>query len=90
MNDAKGIEIKVGDLILYGYGFYCAPLVGKVLAIYKNSVRYRYTYNIKCNNEIRKLESICKRPEYCLVCNHFREDPRTRELFYIDETESEN
>jgi hypothetical protein len=68
MKDSNEVEIQVGDLILYGYGFYQAPVVGRVVHLYKNSFKYEYT-NAHWDNELIVSTSICKMPHFCKIVN---------------------
>lgn len=79
IKDANEITIKIDDLLLYGYGFYSRPVVGKVIALYKKHVRIKFVGINEC-----VIETVCKKPEYSLVVNHFKDDPKTVELFGLN------
>jgi len=66
MIDANGVEIQVGDLIVYGYGFN-RPVLGIVTRETVQGFSYLYEY-VDHYSQQRMIESsICKKPRYSIV-----------------------
>ena len=64
MKNVNNIEIQVGDIIIYGYGFYSTPVMGLVTKLYKNSFAFEYR-PIGFTGAI--WQSVCKKPNYSVV-----------------------
>lgn len=83
MKDANNREIEVGDVVLYGYKFYCSPKLGLVTDIYKNGFRFKYGAKHWQTKEDIITESVCKRPDFAVVVTPAIKDRQLRDLLHF-------
>jgi len=79
VKDSNGVDIQLGDIILYGQDSYSAPKIGLVVKLYKKYFRMA----IKTTNAIR--ETTCKLPEYSIVVNFLKNNEEAEKMFGLDQ-----
>lgn len=90
MKDTNDREIKIGDYVLYGYGFRKA-IVGLVEAIHKNGVKMSFKAKItRINGNIGNVEdtlhtTVCKKMDHVVVVTDLIDNQVFRDLFEVDE-----
>lgn len=101
MKDARDKTIRIGDVILYGYGFFREPKVGIVTKVHTTSFSYRYAsyyepfqpiirlptpYELK-DGRWRIIDSRCNRPDAAIVVNPLAKNPDFVTLFGLNQIE---
>lgn len=72
LTDVHGRELRVGDVVFYGVGFY-TPILGLVVKINKSGwARLAYIYSKNGNNENIVRETWAKRAHYSVRVNELQ------------------
>jgi hypothetical protein len=85
MNDGRGRQFREGDIIIYGYGYWSAPVVGVVKKVMKKGIKFEYIYRNRWDGTEQVSTTICKKPECALIINPIAKHDELLELFGVKE-----